>query len=144
MIPFAVVASLQTIVIITVSALLFDVNYGSQLPSLFVAAILMSFTSLSLGIFLSTFAKTELQAIQFVPIVLFPAIFLSGVILPLESIPEYIRWFSFLIPLTYGIELLRTIIIEQRPLDIFSTPFLALIVFITVFIVLSRVTLRES
>ena len=46
MVPFAVVASLQTIVIITVSALLFDVNYGSQLPSLFVAAILMSFRRL--------------------------------------------------------------------------------------------------
>ena len=69
----------------------------------------MGWISLTLGLFLLLFAKTEFQAVQCIPLILFPVFFLSGIIIPLVQIPETIRWLSYLIPVTYGIHLLQRI-----------------------------------
>ncbi len=144
MIPFSVVSMLQTTVIIVVSMLLFDVDFGPQLPSLFLAAIILALTALGMGLFLSTFAKTELQAIQFFPLILFPSILLTGIIIPLEAIPDYFRWLSELIPLTHGIRIIQSIVIERRAIDPFSASFLYLIGFMVLSIVASTISLKES
>ncbi len=144
MIPFSIVSMIQTSVIIVVSMLLFDVDFGPQLPSLFIAAIILALTALGLGLFLSTHARTELQAIQFFPLILFPSILLTGIIIPLEAIPDYIRWMSELIPLTHGIKIIQSIVIEQKPIDVFSTSFLYLVGFMILSIIASALSLKES
>jgi ABC-2 type transport system permease protein len=64
------------------------------------------------GILLSTGAKNELQAIQFIPLIIFPSILLSGLFWPVESIPSVLQPLSYLIPLRYGIDAERAIMLR--------------------------------
>ena len=72
---------------------------GSPLLA-FLVVLLLAIGAVSLGIFLSTFARTELQIIQFIPIVLVPQFLLSGVLFPLSSLPAVIQPFAPIMPLT--------------------------------------------
>jgi ABC-2 type transport system permease protein len=60
-------------------------------------------TAVSMEIFVSTFAKNEFQVVQFIPLLLAPQIFLSGVILPTSQLPGYLQDVSGALPLTYAI-----------------------------------------
>jgi ABC-2 type transport system permease protein len=70
----------------------------------------------SLGIFLSTFARTELQVIQFIPIVIVPQFLLSGVLFPVSSLPEVLQPFVWLMPLTYAVDGLRQVLVAGADL----------------------------
>ena len=60
----------------------------------FVIALLLSLGAVNLGIFLSTFARTELQVIQFIPLVIVPQALLSGILWPTERLPDVLRAIS--------------------------------------------------
>ncbi len=71
---------------------------------------------MSLGIFLSTFARTELQVIQFIPIVLVPQFLLSGVLFPVNSLPEILQPLVVIMPLGYAVDALRLVFIAGADL----------------------------
>ncbi len=75
----------------------------------FLVVLLLALGAVSLGIFLSTFARTELQIIQFIPIVLAPQFLLSGVLFPVSSLPEVLRPLTAIMPLTYAVDALRQV-----------------------------------
>ncbi|HET7028005.1 MAG TPA: ABC transporter permease [Candidatus Limnocylindrales bacterium] len=88
---------------------------GSPLLA-FVVVLLLALGAVSLGIFLSTFARTELQIIQFIPIVLAPQFLLSGVIFPVASLPEVLRPLTAIMPLTYAVDGLRQVFVRGADL----------------------------
>lgn len=144
---FSVFSMLQTTFIIVIANTFYQVSFGTNIwhyLSLYITAVLLGWTSLMLGIFCSSFARSEFQAIQFIPLVLFPAIFLSGIIIPLIQIPEIFRWLSYLFPLTYGINLLQQISIEGYVLELFNPDFLVMIIFFLLFLIGSRLSLKET
>ncbi len=61
---------------------------------------------MALGLFLSAFAKTEFQAVQFMPAVVIPQILLGGLLVPRAQMAEPLRWLSDALPLTYAYEAL--------------------------------------
>ena len=65
-----------------------------------------------LGFLLSSNARSEFQAVQFMPIILFPSILLAGVFWPLEAVPELLRPVSYFIPLTYAVDGCRSVMIR--------------------------------
>ena len=71
---------------------------------------------MNLGIFLSTFARTELQIVQFIPIVIVPQALLAGIIWPVNSLPGILQPIARLLPMTYGIEGLREILVKGADL----------------------------
>ncbi|MCU6707532.1 ABC transporter permease [Paenibacillus sp. J5C_2022] len=73
--------------------------------------LLLSITALSLGTFLSAFANTEFQMIQFIPIVIVPQVFFSG-LFDLEAMSPWLRWVAYLMPLKYGADALRSVMIR--------------------------------
>jgi|GEM_PF-135679 len=85
-----------------------------------------------LGILLSSGAKNELQAIQFVPLIIFPSILLCGLLFPIESIPQYLRPISYIIPLTYCIDAVRGAMVRGLGLESLCCNGLALFVFLVV------------
>ena len=144
---FSVVSMAQTTVIIIVANVLFNISFGTTLAqylSLYIGAVILGWTGLVLAIFLSSFARSEFQAIQFVPIVILPALLLSGIVIPLSQIPEVIRWVSYLFPTTYGVHLLRQISIEGYILELFNTDLIAMLLFFVLFLLGSRLTLKET
>jgi ABC-2 type transport system permease protein len=90
-------------------------NAGSPLLA-FLVVLLLAVGMVNLGIFVSTFARTELQVIQFVPIVIVPQTLLGGVLWPVDSLPSLLQPVARLLPLTYGVDGLREVMIKGADL----------------------------
>jgi len=84
----------------------------------FIVVVLLAVGAVSLGIFLSTFARTELQIIQFIPIVLAPQFLLSGVLFPVSSLPSILRPLVAIMPLNYAVDGLRQVFIRGADLGV--------------------------
>ncbi|HEX6655539.1 MAG TPA: ABC transporter permease [Candidatus Limnocylindria bacterium] len=90
---------------------------GSPLLA-FLVVVLLALGAVSLGIFLSTFARTELQVIQFIPLVLVPQFLLSGVLFPVSSLPEIIQPLVKIMPLNYAVDGLRQVFVRGADLSV--------------------------
>jgi len=90
---------------------------GSPLLA-FLVVLLLAVGAVSLGIFLSTFARTELQIIQFIPIVLAPQFLLSGVLFPVSALPSILRPIVAIMPLNYAVDGLRQVFIRGADLGV--------------------------
>lgn len=99
----------------------FSVGLGIQVagsPILaYVVVLLLALGAVSLGILLSTFARTELQIIQFIPVVLVPQFLLSGVLFPVASLPAVLQPLVLLMPLHYAVDALREVFIRGADLS---------------------------
>jgi ABC-2 type transport system permease protein len=83
----------------------------------FAIALLLSIGAVNLGIFLSTFARTELQVIQFIPLVIVPQALLCGLLWPVERLPDILQVVAHALPLTYAVEGLREVMLKGADLS---------------------------
>ena len=86
--------------------------HGSQF-SLIMVAILDALIGLSLGLMFSTFARTEFQALQFMPAILLPQLLISGLLVPRDQMPRLLHDLSNLLPLSYAIDATKKILDGQ-------------------------------
>ncbi len=112
----------------------------------YVVVILAAMGAVSLGIFLSTFARTELQVIQFIPIVIVPQFLLSGVLFPVTTLPEILQPFSFVMPLFYAVDGLRQVFIRGADLSVtaLQVDLLVLTGFALLFAAIASRTIRRD
>jgi len=140
---FGLVGLVQSCVIITAAILLFNVMIvGNVLLALLVIFIL-GVGNQGLGFLLSSIAKNEFQAIQFLPLILFPSILLSGVFWPIEAVPTLLRPVSYFIPLTYAVEGMRSVMIRGWSVDGIWPELLILTAFAIAMLVLSMYGLKR-
>jgi len=140
---FGFVGLIQSCVIMTAAILLFNVMIvGNVLLALLVVFIL-GVGNQGLGFMLSSVAKNEFQAIQFLPLILFPSILLSGVFWPIEAVPTILRPVSYFIPLTYAVEGLRSVMIRGWSVDGIWLQLIILIGFATAMLMLSAYGLKR-
>ena len=92
------------------------ISIAGSPASAFLVVVVTALGAVSLGIFLSTFARTELQIIQFIPLVLVPQFLLSGVLFPVSSLPAVVQPLVRIMPLTYTVEGLRQVFIAGADL----------------------------
>jgi ABC-2 type transport system permease protein len=109
---FGVFALLQAVVIILFTVFVLRVHYAGNLATIFIVEAVMVIGAVSLGLLVSAAARNELQAVQFVPVVLLPQVFLSGLFIPVTQLPDYLRPVSALLPLTYANEALKAVMIK--------------------------------
>jgi ABC-2 type transport system permease protein len=109
---FSFFALLQAIVILLFTVFVLQVHYRGNLATIFIVEAVLVVGAVSLGLLVSAAARNELQAVQFVPIVLLPQVFLSGLLIPVDQLPEYLRPLSAVLPLTYANEALRSVMIK--------------------------------
>ena len=113
---FTVVALLQAIeVLVFALAVLKIQNHGSVLL-IFGMEALMVIAAVNLGIFLSMFARSEFQAVQFIPLVIVPQFLLSGILFPVSSEPQALQYISNVLPLTYAVNGMRDIMVKGADL----------------------------
>lgn len=106
---FALLGLAQSVVILATALLVFGVQVTGSLALMLVVVVLLAIGHQGLGILLSAGARNELQAVQFIPLILFPSILLSGLFWPVESIPGVLQPLARVVPLTHGIEALRSV-----------------------------------
>lgn len=109
---FSVFALIQAVVIIAFTVYVLQVHYAGNLATIFLVEAVMVVGAASLGLLVSAAARNELQAVQFVPLVLLPQVFLSGLLVPIAQLPEYLRPISAVLPLTYANEALKAVMIK--------------------------------
>jgi ABC-2 type transport system permease protein len=117
-------------------------NVGSLFDVLIIVFIL-SFSALSLSILLSTAAKNELQMFQFIPLVIVPQVFLSG-LFPIDTLPTWVQVIGDLMPIHYSTEALRNIMIRGTGFAGWWLDGLVLILFSVVFITINIIAIRRS
>ncbi|MHA1220758.1 MAG: ABC transporter permease [Candidatus Heimdallarchaeota archaeon] len=146
MIPLSVVSLVQSVIVLLITIFVFNVavigGFGAYL-AIFLMLLLNGWTGMGLGFLLSTIAKSELQAVQFIPMVIFTALLLSGILMPVETLPAWLRPLSYAIPLTYGAEYTRTVMIEGTGF-LWHWHLLPVLGFVILMIFLSTLTLREN
>ncbi|WP_309118591.1 ABC transporter permease [Paenibacillus sp.] len=103
---------------------------------------LLALAALTLGVFLSTYAANEFQMIQFIPIVIVPQIFFCG-LFPLETIHPALRWISHVIPLTYGADALREVMVRGGGWSDIAVDVFALLGFALLFMAANAMALRK-
>ena len=113
MLGFLLFAVVQTVVILAFTVFALRIESVGSLWEIGAVLFLVVTVAVSLGIFISSFANNEFQVVQFIPIVLAPQIFLSGVIIPVEQMPTLFEWISVVLPLTYAVEALREIMLRD-------------------------------
>ena len=138
-IPFVLVGYVQMTIVLILGSLLFRVPVRGSLVTLYALTLLFVFASLGLGLFVSTVARTQAQAMQLSFMLLLPNILLSGFMFPREAMPKVMQVLSSALPLTYYLRVLRGVLLkgvglqhlwlEGAVLALFATVILGMSVF---------------
>ncbi len=110
--PYALIGFVETLIVLTVMVFFFKVPIHGNLWELMLLSLLFLVCGLGLGMLVSTIARTQLQAIQFAFLIMLPSVLLSGFMFPRSQMPLPIYLVTFIIPVTYFLEILRGIVLR--------------------------------
>ncbi len=144
LVPYAVAGFAATLVVMVVMVYFFHVPIAGSLPLLLILSLLFLVASLGLGLLVSTIARTQVAAIQFVLVIMLPSVLLSGFVFPREEMPLPIYWASFAIPVTHYIEILRGVVLRGADAMDLLPHIVALAICTLVLMVLSVVRFRKQ
>ena len=113
---FMVVAAVQSVEVVLFTLYVLHVHNQGDLAVIVLITLLMTLVAVNLGMLLSMFATTEFQAVQFIPLAIVPQVLLSGIIFPVSSEPVWLQVLSKLLPLTYGVDGLRDVMLKGNGL----------------------------
>ncbi|HYA00193.1 MAG TPA: ABC transporter permease [Candidatus Binatia bacterium] len=108
---FMAVAALQAVEIALFTLYALHVHNQGNVGLIVLMTLLLALVAVNLGILLSMFATTEFQAVQFIPLAIVPQVLLSGIVFPVSSEPAWLQRISELLPLTYGVDGLRQVML---------------------------------
>ena len=141
---FTLFALVQSLLILLFVVFALKVHYSGNLALVFLVSALLTIGSVNLGIFLSTFAQSEFQVVQFVPLVLGVQIFLSGIFWPVAQLPTLLRPISYILPLTYANDALRGVMLRGDDFIGIGGQLSALLIFALLMVMLSALTMRRQ
>jgi len=135
--PFVGIGLVQVTVVLLLGKLVFAVPIRGLLIEVYAAALLFIIANLSLGILISTLAKTQFQSMQLAFFIFLPQILLSGFMFPYAGMPRAAQWIAEVLPMTHFIRLIRAIMLRGAGLADLPNDMLALAVIAAVLLVLS-------
>ena len=122
----ALVGAAQSAVVVVSAIVFFRASFAGSLPLAFAVLILFALGNIGLGMLISAGAQSEFQAVQFIPLLLFPQLLFSGALFPLDTIPVSFRPFAGILPLTYAADALRGVLLRGWGIGAIGTDLLAL------------------
>lgn len=145
MLGFTVLALVQSVEVLVFSLAVLQVHNSGNVVLIFGIEALMAIAAVNLGIFLSMFARSEFQAVQFIPLVIVPQFLLSGILFSVNSEPKPLQVLSNVLPLTYAVNGLRDVMIKGADLSWGSLQLDVGVVagFVVVLVVAAVATLRR-
>jgi ABC-2 type transport system permease protein len=102
--PSDLFALLQVVVVALVSLSLLGLTVAGSVPMLLLIACLDALMGMALGLFVSAFAQTEFQAVQFLPAIVLPQALVCGLFAPRGQMATALQWLSDVVPLTYAVD----------------------------------------
>lgn len=141
--PYVVISLFNLMEVLLIGVLWFGVPVKGNVFLLLALGVLALLVSLGIGLFNSTVANTQQEAIFLTFFLMLPFIFLSGFFFPLEAVPQVLQWISYLIPLRYLLVITRGIILKGVGLSILWDQATALAVFAMVMLALAASRFRK-
>jgi ABC-2 type transport system permease protein len=142
LVGYGIFAIIQTVIVVLYSIHLLNVVLVGSIWNVILINLLLALVALSLGILLSTFAASEFQMVQFIPIAVIPQIFFAG-IFPVEGMADWLQSIGRIMPLFYAADALKGVMYKGYSLNEISGELLALFLFAVVFIILNIFALKR-
>jgi ABC-2 type transport system permease protein len=143
LVPYILIGLVQVTIVLLVGHWLFDVPLRGQLLDVYLAALTFIAASLTLGLLISTLARSQFQAMQLTLFVFLPSILLSGFMFPFDGMPVVAQQIAEVLPLTHFVRLIRGIVLRGAELGELMPEIRALIVFFVVSLTLAILRFRK-
>jgi len=141
---FGIIGMFQASLLLIVATLVFKIIIVGNPFLAYIIIALLALVSVSLGILLSSAAKREAQAVQFIPLIVLPTFLLAGIFWPVEAIPTFLRPLSYIIPPYYGVEGMRSVMLRGWGLENIWLEIIVLLGFAVVFLGASVKSLQRE
>ena len=127
--PYVLIAFFDLIEVLVIGTLWFNVPINGSIPLLLVLSALFLTTTLGIGLLISTFAKTQFEAMMLAMFIMLPSIFLSGFFFPIAAMPPFLQALSYLVPQRYFMIIARGVLLKGVGLDALWGEVIALAIF---------------
>lgn len=142
MLGYGFISIIQSTIIVVTTIWLLKIEVVGNIFNIIIISFLLALVALAFGILLSTPANSEFQMMQFIPLVIVPQVFFSGII-PLDSMASWVQYIGKILPLTYTGDALTKIIMYGKGLTDLGGDILALLIFLVVLLWLNIVGLKR-
>jgi ABC-2 type transport system permease protein len=142
--PYVLVSFVVVIEVLTIGVLLFGVPINGSIPLLLGLAGLFLLTSLGIGIFVSSTANTQHEALLMTFATTLPTIYLSGFLFPIEAMPRWLQLITYLVPARYAMVIMRGIILKGVGLTVLIEQVAAVLIFSVVIVTLAATRFRKK
>jgi ABC-2 type transport system permease protein len=142
--PYLMVAAVDLILVIVIGMGIFHVPFTGNVAVFALGAALFLLVTLGMGVLISTVSQNQGQAIQLAFMILLPQVLLSGLIFPVSSMAAGVRWISYILPLTYFIQISRGVMLKAVPITALGEPLGLLAVLAVVVLGLAIIRFRRD
>jgi ABC-2 type transport system permease protein len=141
---FLLFAVVQTLILFFYSVYVLKVDFHGDLWQIILFQILIGILAVCLGIFISAFARNEFQMVQFIPLIIVPQVFVCGLIFPVNQMPDYLQWLAKVLPLTYGVDGIRALMLQGKSLLDIGKEISVLVAYAIGLLILAGISLRRG
>jgi ABC-2 type transport system permease protein len=141
---FSIAAAAQATLACIVSFWLLGFTTAGSPMWVFVIAIVNAVLGVGLGLLCSAFARTEFQAVQFIPLVMVPQLLLAGIIVPRALMPTWLEWISNVMPASYALDALQQVSTHSELTGVAVRDIVAVLCFAVAALCLAAATLRRQ
>ncbi len=135
-------AIIQTVLTVVFTITVFKIHLVGSIWLVFLTNLLLALVALTLGIFISTFANSEFQMIQFIPLIVVPQIFFAGLV-PVDGMASWLQAIAHIMPLYYGANALTDVVTKGAGLGDIGVNLLILVGFMVVLTMLNIVGMKR-
>ena len=111
-IAFGIFGVVQSLLTSGVAIYLLGMDVAGPMWFVVFVALLDTLLGVALGLLVSAFARTEFQAVQFMPALILPQVVICGLLVPLEKLPDLLEKIAYFLPLTYAIDALNRVSVD--------------------------------
>ena len=140
---FGLAAVVQGLVVTAFAVWVCGLSVAGPVWMLVLVAVFDAVLGTALGLLASGFARTEFQAVQFMPAIVLPQFFLCGLLVARDQLPPVLSWLSNVMPLSYAVDASNAVATQSDPGHDVLTNLAVLVLFIVLALVLGSLTLRR-
>src|ERR1700733_5922741 len=142
--PYLILAAVDLVLIVAIGMGVFHVPFVGNVAVFALGAALFLLVTLGMGVLVSTVSQNQGQAIQLAFMLVLPQVLLSGLIFPVSAMAAGVRWISYLLPLTYFIEVSRGVMLKDTPIGALWEPIALLAVLAVAVLGLAVIRFRRD